>query len=477
MWGVVMFNQVLVPLDGSVVAEQALPFASALARGLHLPVQLLSVVDLSETIAAAEPTRGVAETIEEATRKREAYLKEIARNLEDLPTSWVVERGSAVEGIIENAAKTPGALIAMATHGRSGVKRWLLGSVAEKVLRGSSNPLLLVRAAENRRGGELPLRCLIVPLDGSELAETILPIATHVASSLGIELVLARACEIPATAYYRSEDFQGAEAFIPSYEEMLAAATEEARSYLENKLEELRRQGITRARSVMLHGSAAEEIIELGRSTEGSLIAICTHGRSGVMRWILGSVASKVLQGATHPLLVVRPTASRRSAFRPELKNLIVGLDGSELAERVLPYASAFAKKLNLSMVLLRVCETPIDAWQVRRKNFAHRLAQRQALLEKRAQDYLEAKANQLRSSLEIHQVATKVVLGYPASALVDMAEKNPGNMVAMTTHGRSGFGRWIMGSVAEKVIHHSRAPVLLVRSSERGLSPGGGFC
>lgn len=286
---------------------------------------------------------------------------------------------------------------------------------------------------------------ILVPLDGSSLAEEILPYVRSCAEGFQAVVHLLKV-----------NDPDIRPPFTPP---------QPGRSYLK----QIRNTRLPKTLQVECHvkvGKPAETIVGWSENDPGCLVAMATHGFAGARRWFLGSVTSKVVQGATNPLLIVRPADARRPALKPELKTLIVALDGSELAERVLPYATAFAKKLKLSLILLRVCETPIDALQAPRKNLANRLAQRKALLAKEAQEYLEARVNELRNGA-IPQIATKIVEGYPASALIDLAEKDQGNMVAMTTHGRSGLSRWIMGSVAEKVIHHSRAPVLLVRCSE----------
>lgn len=215
-----------------------------------------------------------------------------------------------------------------------------------------------------------------------------------------------------------------------------------------------------------------ECIVELGKPAEiiagwcgddrRCLIAMATNGVAGARRWFLGSVTGRVAQTATQPILLVRP--SDQAPANPALKTIIIGLDGSELAERVLPYAKAFAKKLNLAVLLLRAFEIPIDALLMRGADCPQRFAERKAGLQKKAQDYLEVKARQLRDD-GIAPVAATILEGSPASALIESAEQHDGSLVAMATHGRSGLNRWMMGSVAEKVVHHAGAPVLLVRA------------
>lgn len=304
-----MFKRILVPLDSSLVAEQVLPLVRALSERLKLPVRLISVVETQGFLTSVDRAQRFDELVEEVMQASREYLETTSGHMQGLSVDWAVEQGNTAEAIIEIAAADNANLIAMATHGRSGIARWMLGSVAEKVLRATSNPLLLVRATESGQAGELPLDSIIVPLDGSQLAESILPIAAGLARSLDIELVLAQAVEIPATAYYRTEDSGTANRYLPTYDQVRAAETEKARTYLDARIGELRRDGTNKARPEVLTGSTSEEIIKLANRTRGSLIAMCTHGRSGVARWVLGSVAEKVIHHCSSPVLVLRPGA------------------------------------------------------------------------------------------------------------------------------------------------------------------------
>ena len=129
------------------------------------------------------------------------YLKRIATTFTEGNVKCVVEKGKAEQVIIEEAAADKGTLITMATHGRSGIDRWLVGSVAEKVLRGTTNPLLLIRASEEAKTeGQATLKSVVVPLDGSELAECVLPMVVGLAKKLNLEIVLVRAYNIPYNA-------------------------------------------------------------------------------------------------------------------------------------------------------------------------------------------------------------------------------------------------------------------------------------
>jgi nucleotide-binding universal stress UspA family protein len=295
----------LIPLDGSKLAENVLPYARALARALELRIDLLSVVDSMDfaRTAHAGHLRNFDPLIETTMQEGKRYLETVARSFGGTRVSFAVEQGAADKIIMENGGGDKETLIAMATRGRSGIHRWLMGSVAEKVLRGSTNPLLLVRGDQERKNeGEAALRSVVVPLDGSRLAERVLPPAVDLAKKLGLEIVLTRAYQIPLSATYA-----GAEApYVPNHNALLNLLREEAGAYLDEKVNELHQNGIDKVSSILSIGSGPDEIIELAQSTPDNLIAMCTHGRSGIKRWALGSVTEKVVRHSGDPVLIVR---------------------------------------------------------------------------------------------------------------------------------------------------------------------------
>ena len=169
--------------------------------------------------------------VAESARSTEEYLKRIAKTFPDHEVKCTVEKGKAEDVIIEKAG-SDATLTAMATHGRSGFNRLLLGSVAEKVLRSSINPLLLIRASEETKSeGQAILRSVIVPLDGSELAEIVLSPVVQLANALKLEVLLLRAYHIPVTTYAGMEDY-----YPVDYERISVALRDEAQSYLESKV-------------------------------------------------------------------------------------------------------------------------------------------------------------------------------------------------------------------------------------------------
>jgi len=300
-----MYKKILIPLDGSEAAENVLPYARAFAKRLALPVDLLEVVDFTElarSVSAADSLFFDRLVKDEAHRSGD-YLAGISQGFSGIAARCLVKQGSAADIIVEMAAAEKDTLIMMATHGRSGLNRFFLGSVTEKVLRATSSPLLVVSVKERAAaGGETDFKSLVVPLDGSELAESVMPSVVALAKQLDLEVILFRAYAVPYGAYTAGEGF-----YDPvNLEGFLARLREETIDYLENKAAELKRKGIEKVSYLAKEGLSADEIIKFARATPDNLIAMCSHGYSGVKRWVLGSVTETVVRHCGDPVLVLR---------------------------------------------------------------------------------------------------------------------------------------------------------------------------
>jgi len=300
-----MYTRILIPLDGSTTAEKVFPYARFFARRLTLPVELLQVIEIADVarLIRRDRVEYFKTTLEKLDESRGQYLRRVAETFVNTAVNCTPLKATPAEAIIDKAAEDKTTLISMATHGRSGVKRWLLGSVAEKVLRAGSNPLLLIRATEEaEREGEANLTALIVPLDGSAVAEQVLPDVTALAKQLNVEIILYRAYTIPYTALTLDPGI----AYAVAEEELISALRDEATAYLEKKAAELKELGIERVSTIAQYGLAADEIISLAKKTPENLIAMCTHGHSGVKRWVLGSVTETVVRHSGNPVLIIR---------------------------------------------------------------------------------------------------------------------------------------------------------------------------
>jgi len=285
-----MFNKILVPLDGSKLAEQVLPYARWLAAAYGASITLVRVTDPEARLPFT------------ANQSASDYLKYTAASLAPLPVESVEKIGKPAEVIVETAKGDADCLIAMATHGLTGPRRWVLGSVASKVVQTADNPILLIRVAQDAAPlGPFALKRVIVPLDGSGLAEKVLPHVMVLASKLKLDMQLVRTYSLPPDAYVVAD---GVIAQGPAqYRKNLH---EESEKYLDGKVASLQADGFTAVSATVIEGDAASELIDLAAEPPQSLIAMSTHGRSGLGRWVLGSVAEKVVQHSLAPVLLIR---------------------------------------------------------------------------------------------------------------------------------------------------------------------------
>ena len=303
--GADMFEKILVPLDGSSIAQGILPCVKTLARGFRSGIILFHTAE-----APVEPQgrqkKYAQETLDRIRSLAEEYLAGVAKELrrERFKVESKVGSGGVASSITDFAEAEKVDLIAMSTHGRAGLARWMLGSAPDRVLRHAEQPVLLVRPTGETPVAQkgYPLRKVIVPLDGSRAAEAVLPYVQELAKTLKLEAVLLQVISAETTVQFAPI---GPDTWsIPS--DVLQRIDVVASGYLAGVGTELQRQGIS-VRWDVLRGSAAQRIVEFAKQTPGSLVAMTTHGRSGLRRWVLGSVADQVVRASGEPVLVIRP--------------------------------------------------------------------------------------------------------------------------------------------------------------------------
>jgi nucleotide-binding universal stress UspA family protein len=299
-----MYKRILVPLDGSELAERALPYAEELAGKLGSEIILMNVRAPAED--PNNPEHRVYLT------KMVATTKQDIKKSPSLPPGEKVKVDSSIIGspgllthpaeeIVDYAETENIGLIIMATHGRTGIKRWALGSTADKVVRASKSPVLLIRANTGVRK-KASLDKILVPLDGSKQSETVLSHIESLASRLRARVILLHVVVQPYRVYAASEGVVE----VPYTEEEIKSLKAGAEEYLEKVSSKLTGQGITTSYEVGV-GSAGEEIIKIVDETDADIVAMSTHGESGFGRWEHGSIADKVIRAGSTPLLLVRP--------------------------------------------------------------------------------------------------------------------------------------------------------------------------
>jgi nucleotide-binding universal stress UspA family protein len=324
-----MLSRILVPLDGSEFAETALPLAAALSRGSGAAVELVSAYDPlppptaspADVAALGVPIHAdalgavpvtTAELSESLRDERTTYLRDAARRLRE--ATEVDAEVALVEGRADQAiqarVKASGAdLVVMATHGRGALERAWLGSVADRLVRDLHMPILLVRPVEGEPvdlSSPVTLDRMVVTLDGSELAESVLDPALELAEALGLPVVLKRVIGVRM-------DLESP--YIPhaahAYHEQVEQERTEAREYLAQVGEEASRRGAKVAALDVDQGPAARTILDTIDADGRDVLAMATHGRGGLRRMLLGSVSDKVVRAATGPVLLVRPDGDR----------------------------------------------------------------------------------------------------------------------------------------------------------------------
>ena len=305
-----MIDRILVPLDGSAVAAQALPYALALAEP-DADIVLLRVVP---------PLHGLAGQLIVTQHEVQARDEEVAQYEIERESKALKERGMTVSPevvlgdpaaqILRVAAERAVGMIAMTTHGRGAVGRFLFGSVADRVARASLVPVCLIRPRPEAVPPIPPaIQRVLVPLDGSDLAAEALPVAAALARRLAIPVHLVCAVD-PVSALPVSSGLGGESPMIAAelYEEIERQATADARRTLEAVASQLRNGGVPTTWEV-LTGSPLFVIPATTRP--GDLLVMTSHGRGGVRRWLVGSVAEKLVREAEVPIVLV-PTSVRR---------------------------------------------------------------------------------------------------------------------------------------------------------------------
>jgi nucleotide-binding universal stress UspA family protein len=304
-----VYRSILLPLDGSSFAEEALPMAARLARDADADLHLVHVIRPAPDVDFKSP----GEDLAWRTEVREAASTALGERASRLRRSGVLARadvreGPVVDALLESAGDHGVDLIVVTTHGAGGFRRWWLGSVADALLRQGEAPVLLVRPWDDtseRPVDEPRFRAILVPLDGSPASEAVLPHARWLRDANDARLVLVRVIPSPLEV--------GTLYGIPSVRlegEAHRLQREAALAYLEEVSARIAGpDGTSPAPElrVIEASSAAEGVLEAARTLGADLVALSTRGRSGFGRTVIGSVADKVVRGAAVPVLAVRP--------------------------------------------------------------------------------------------------------------------------------------------------------------------------
>ncbi len=306
---------------------------------------------------------------------------------------------------------------------------------------------------------------ILIPLDGSARAENAIPVAARIARAYGASITLLRVEETPVE--YGS--FVAPPASFTK--EAIKANLAEATSYLETVAKTEALAGIE-VETKALFGAVAPTIIGAAQVYHSSLVVMCSHGFTGFKRWLLGSVADHIARHITTPVLILREGAPLLTTTAKQPVRALVALDGSPLSEAVfepvayLVAALATATSQQGELHLLRVVDLPFDSGKLKSQAYVDSKSRDEAVIA--AQDYLNTLTTRLEkdelAELDI-TVKTKVASDPDvAEAIIQQTRDEPVDLIAMATHGRGGMQHFMLGSVTERVLHHSNLPLLIAR-------------
>jgi nucleotide-binding universal stress UspA family protein len=290
---------------------------------------------------------------------------------------------------------------------------------------------------------------IMVTLDGSSVAEIVLPYTAEIASKFGVEIILVSVSE-PTVA---------------ETDHLYRSYLERTREQVQSQLEDWAPKEEVNVQSEVLFGRPASEILRYADENDVSLIIMASRGRSSPGPWLLGNIVAKVLRATSKPMLLIRDEAEDASIQQKSLiKRILLPLDGSMVGEQAIPHAETLARVLSAELVLFQAFEP------VRPVAIEGGVAMSPSMIKEEeeakkasAMAYLNSVGNALRE--KGLRASNVVVLGSPADKIIDYADTNAIDLIAMSTHGRSGIGRWVFGSVTDKVLHAGDKPVLAIRA------------
>jgi nucleotide-binding universal stress UspA family protein len=280
---------------------------------------------------------------------------------------------------------------------------------------------------------------ILVPLDGSVVAEAAIAYAGLIAGRNKAELVLLTVCDRDSETTTRPRQV-----------------------YLEHKAGELREEGL-KVSTVVVCGNTVEQIAVYAVRNKIDLLTISSRGYSGVKRLLLGSVAGKVIDSVKIPILLVKAGSAGKE--QPELRRILLPMDGSQFSETSVPYAQSLIGGTDAEIVLLTVAKT-LSVPSDRSANIKPSWEEYRDALVAEAKEQAMAYLERVRTAFTDENTSVKLLveMGEPAESIMQTAKREKINLIALSSHGRTGAERVLYGSVARRLIDESRIPLLLIR-------------
>jgi nucleotide-binding universal stress UspA family protein len=286
---------------------------------------------------------------------------------------------------------------------------------------------------------------ILVPLDGSENAEIVFPYCADLASTFASTVILVTVSE----------------SATPDIEHLYRTYLKHARKKVRQHLRAWTAHETVTLESEVLSGDPAREILRIAEDKGAGLILLASHGSSAGGPWLLGHIAAKVLRATKKPVMLIRePAAKAALEQRKLLRRILVPLDGSKIGEAALCYAVVLAKKTGAEIALVEVFE-PLRS--VGATGISYIVPEDESV-RKSLLSYLDHVAEPIKN--DGLEVSTVVLFGNAADKIVEYAEQNGIDLIAVSTHGRSGLGRWVFGNVTDKILHTGNVAVLVAHAT-----------
>ncbi len=313
---------------------------------------------------------------------------------------------------------------------------------------------------------------VIVPLDGSELAEQALPLAISMAQRIGADVLLWRVLRLPTSDIEITPDK------VITISEQITTSRYYAEMYLHRIAEELKQEGISSVSYAAAVGTPGEMIASVADERKASYIVMSTHGYSSITRWAVGSVANRVLHLTQRPLILMRPPLpaaprdisaekeEKPALVLPQIKRIVVPLEGLPLAEQIFPYVKEVAHAYGEVDIRLfhAVPAFPAGLVPLEIEKFKRRWME---ICYQKAQSYLGHFVSRLWA--ERHTVQLAIRVGGAADEILEYVTEVDADLIMMTTHAREGLSRFLLGSVTDKVVRAGQVPVLVIRPAVLG--------
>jgi len=323
-----MFDPILVPLDGSQLAECVLPHVVAIARSFDAEITLLRMLEKNQSGASAQ----LFDLLNWQINKTRAayYLEEKKAHFQEsgLRARTTVLEGLVAEGITEYAQNQGMKLIVLSSHGRNGLTQWGISSITQKIILSAQTSLLIIRAHQygvhSGESSETPVyQRIMVPLDGSQRAENVIPIVTQLAQFHKSQIHLVQVVQTPEMA----RQLPPAREDIDLSNRVVVRNREEAGRYLEQVKSRSYLEGITVHTHLITSDNAAVALHQLEEQEHIDMVALSAHGYSGNHQWPYGSMVNNFIMYGKVPLLIVQDLPAKQELPPPDVQ-------ASERAER-----------------------------------------------------------------------------------------------------------------------------------------------